>query len=170
MRRLVRSALLILLASGSLVLAMGGGLMWRTGHRILSVQSGSMVPVFWPGEAVVTSPVPQPRSLRPGDVVSYRSPANANVIVSHRVIGVDAAHGVLMTRGDHVDRADLPVPYSAVIGRVVYIVPMAGRVIDFVHRPAGLAAVVYLPAVGLMIVEVRRLGRQLSVVRYRRVL
>jgi signal peptidase I len=141
------------------------------GVRVLSVQSGSMVPVFSKGDAVVARQVPL-GVLRPGEVISYKSPNDPSVTISHRLITIDTKSGLLTTKGDSLPTSDPPIPASAVIGRVGYVVPGFGYILDWLHTPLGLLAVLYLPAVGMIVMEVRRLSRswQSNVYRLGRVL
>lgn len=124
--------------------------------RVLSVQSGSMRPVFDAGDAVVVRPL-GPGGLRSGQVVSYVSPVSGQII-SHRVVQVDTARGQLTTRGDALAKADTPIRQTALIGRVVWVLPHAGSILDFMKQPLGLALFVYAPALGIVAGEARNLS------------
>lgn len=125
--------------------------------RVLNVQTGSMAPTFRAGDIVLARPVLS-NSLRPGMVVSFMS-QQSGAVVSHRVVAVDNARGQLTTRGDAVGKPDTPINQAAVLGKVVMVVPRAGLVLDFLRRPLGLALFVYLPALGVVVGEVRALSR-----------
>lgn len=129
------------------------------GDQLLSVQTGSMVPAFYPGDALVTRTVAL-SELRAGDIVAYRNPRNPKVIVSHRLIGINYQTGRLITHGDALQLQDVPFPAHLVVGKVAKTVPKLGLVLDFMHRPVGLIAVVYTPAAFILVGEARRLARQ----------
>jgi signal peptidase I len=129
------------------------------GDLLLSVQTGSMVPTFLPGDAVVTRKVSL-GELQVGDIITYRNPAHQEVLVSHRLISVNHQTGKLITEGDALNLQDIPFPYYLVVGRVTAIVPSGGYVLDWLHRPIGLLTVVYIPAALILLAEARRLARQ----------
>lgn len=117
--------------SGWLVAASTGALLvlWLN-SGLLGVQpalvSGvSMEPSLHHGDVVLTRRVP-PETLRPGDVIRFRS---GQVPVLHRIVqvrrGGDGAL-VFTTRGDANPYPDPPVPAAAVEGKVVFAVPRIG--------------------------------------------
>lgn len=141
-----------------LLVSLGGTALWRMQTvQVMSVQSGSMSPAINKGDAVVLRPVDR-RDLKVGDVVSYRSPANQAVIITHRVVAVESNWGLLVTKGDNTERADKPVAAAEVIGRVDARIAYAGFALDFLRSPAGLIAAVYIPAGTIVLLELRRLA------------
>lgn len=96
----------------------------------LAVLSGSMVPVFDPGDVVVVRPV-DPTELEVGDIITFQETSGTPELISHRIIGF--AFGSdgreFLTRGDANEAADLaPVKQAQVMGEVWYIVPKVGYV------------------------------------------
>lgn len=136
------------------------------GDKILSVQTGSMVPYFNPGDALLTRWILLP-DLHVGDVVSYRSPADQRVVVSHRLVSINYQTGKLITKGDALDMHDLPFPSGQVIGKVYKVLPHVGRGLDWLHEPTGLIIAVYTPAACALIYEAKRLSRQYTKPAYR---
>jgi signal peptidase len=126
------------------------------GDQLLSVQTGSMEPVLWPGDAVVVRPLPL-SGLHPGAIISYRSPHNPAVIITHRLIAVNARSGWLTTRGDALHATDPTISPRLVVGQVWAVAPRFGKLLDALHRPAGLVLAVYGPGLLVIIAEVRRL-------------
>lgn len=138
------------------------------GERLLSVQTASMVPVFHPGDALITKPVPASR-LRSGDIIAYRSRLSPNVIITHRLIGREP-DGRLITAGDSLQTTDPPFSPQQVTGRAVAVAPGLGRVLDFVRKSTGLTLFIYLPAAGIIAAELNRLrhtGRPVYLVHWR---
>lgn len=128
------------------------------GFGIYSVQSDSMRPAIAKGDAVVVV-----RSgVRPsvGQVVTYRDPAKAGLMVSHRLIAY--GDGKVVTKGDANATPDQPVPHGSIVGTVRVRVPDAGMFLDGLRRPAGLIGMVYLPACLLAWMELRRLAHLVS--------
>lgn len=126
--------------------------------RLLDVQTNSMTPLFRAHDAVVVRPV-NPVALRPGDIVSYRSALIAGQLVTHRVVTIDRLRQRLIVKGDRLPEADPPVPFTAVRGREVAVVPRIGTILEFVKKPLGLGLLIYLPAISIILSEFLRLQR-----------
>lgn len=122
---------------------------------VLAVQTASMVPTFSPGDALVIET--SVKRFKVGQIVSYRSRNDPRQTVSHRVIDVQENQQRLVTKGDNLSVADPPIRTWDVIGTAVYILPKAGYVISFMYSWQGLASMVYLPAILVLVFEVRRL-------------
>jgi signal peptidase len=153
----------VLLAVSAVGLAM-----WRMQSvEFMSVESNSMAPIIRKGDAVMVRPVADPKSLVAGDVISYRSPADQSVIITHRIIRTEPRWRLLVTQGDNVSRADKPVSMDAVVGKVDARVAYAGYVLDFIRTPVGLATAVYLPAAIILGSELTRLARHYTRPTYR---
>jgi signal peptidase len=140
-----------------LFVSLGGIVLWRMPTiQVMSVQSNSMAPAIRRGDAVVFSQA-RKQDLKVGDIVSYRSPANQAVIITHRVVAVESNWGLLVTKGDNATRADKPIAANDVLGKVTTRIAYAGFALDFLRSPAGLIAAVYVPAGIIVLLELRRL-------------
>src|SRR5579884_3563261 len=124
--------------------------------RLLTVQTASMVPTFRPGDALVITPLSQ-SDLKAGQIVSYHSPRNPNLTITHRLVAAGPKPGWLTTAGDAYQTADPSFPKSLLIGRVRWLLPGLGGFLDSLHKPAALALGVYLPALTLVMAELHRL-------------
>jgi signal peptidase I len=143
----------------SLVVAATVVLGWYLqGGRIYSIQSGSMSPQLRRGDAVLVLPV-APDKLQLGEVISYHSLIDRRVIITHRLIA-KTTDGHLQTQGDSLAEPDPMIEQSAIIGRVAFMMPAAGRVVDLFHHPMKLVATMYLGLSLLLIVELRHFVRQ----------
>jgi signal peptidase I len=160
----VRGLIAIML---TLLLAAAVGLagLHARGELALSVQTASMVPTFRPGDAIIVVPA-NAGQLKIGQVISYRSPRDPRVIISHRLISRTAS-GQLITAGDALHTADLAISPDQVVGQVTALAPGLGKILDFLHRPLGLLLAVYCPALGLAALEIRRLLTHYRRVHYR---
>lgn len=124
---------------------------------ILAVQTASMKPVFVPGDAVIITQ--KPRSFQIGEIVTYHSHQDLRQFVSHRVVAADMPTQKLITKGDNLPEADPAIRTWDVIGKVICIIPRAGYVLNFLYTWPGLICAIYLPALIILILEVRRVVR-----------
>jgi signal peptidase len=130
---------------------------WHTqGGAILAVQTGSMVPTFSRGDALVVRRI-APADLAIGDIVSYESALRPGTTVSHRIVYIDRKARTVTTRGDHLAQPDTPIAINAVRGRAFVLLPKFGYVVTALHTPFGLVAMVYVPAASITGYELRRL-------------
>lgn len=155
--RFYQAVLLKVLLTASLLLAAGFIYARLDGYELLSVQSNSMRPVMQRGDAVLVHT--RDADVGIGDVVSYISPAHPDVVITHRVIGVDDTRGIIATKGDNTPLVDPPVPAWNIVGTVTWVAPEAGFMLNLLRHPVGLIAAVYLPALAIILSEVRRLSR-----------
>lgn len=149
------SNLALLVALLALLAAAGIGYARISGLEVLSVQSGSMRPTLHAGDIVVIRQ--NAAGLSPGDIVSYRSPQNPRLLITHRLVNYDGASGRVTTKGDALAAADPPFSADRIIGRAERVLPGVGYGLDWLQRPLGLAAVVYAPAIILVAGELLRL-------------
>jgi signal peptidase len=153
----------------TIVVAISAGLRFeRRGGVILNVQTGSMRPVFQPGDAVIAWRVP-PSQLKVGDIISYHSLRDPRVIISHRLISKQIAGGVdqLRTKGDALSTVDPPISSSAVIGQVWAVAPGLGQVLSWLKTPYGLGVAIYLPAVVVIGLQAKQIISSYRPPRYR---
>lgn len=135
------------------------------GAKLLSVQTESMEPVFSPGDAVWVEKLAL-QHLSPGDIISYRSPQDDRIIVSHRLAMVDYEKGKFITKGDNAALNDLPLDPGLVIGRVKHVIPGAGSLLDWLRSPEGIFLAVYTPALLIILGEFKRLAARLRHTNY----
>jgi signal peptidase len=128
--RIAAGAGLSCLLGAALVFALVLVLPSVTGHRSLTVLSGSMEPTLETGSVVVDEVI-HPSEARIGDIVTFDDPAHRGRLITHRLRGAriegDTAH--MVTQGDAnptVERWDVAV--DGEIGRVVFHVPKLGHV------------------------------------------
>jgi hypothetical protein len=87
----------------------------------LRIRGGCMVPALDDGSAVM---VRARRFYFPGDVLVFRT--NAGTLAAHRVLGWRPS--ALVTKGDHCEIHDAPVPQHAIVGAVEQPVRLRQRV------------------------------------------
>ena len=168
LRRLTKVAGWLLAVIGFGLMAVFAGVRSAPAIQLLSVQSNSMAPLIRKGDAVVVSRQSLNR-LRSGDIISYRS--QSGVVITHRLLAVDAAKGQLLTKGDANASNDAPVYTQQVIGRADRRLPGVGIMIDRLRMPQALLVAVYIPASLIVWLEFRRLAshyRRPTYLAYRR--
>jgi signal peptidase I len=141
-RRLLDAALVTLIIVGLTTIVLGR-VVPMTGRATLVVASGSMVPALPIGAAVIVQPV-RPEQLVVGDIVSLRSGAE-QAIFTHRITRLAERDGAVWveTKGDSNPAIDPSItPASAVMGRVVLVLPQAGFVIAWLSLPTGAISVI----------------------------
>jgi signal peptidase I len=120
----------------------------------LVIRGDSMEPTYHGGDLVVVKAADR---YSVGDVVAYRVPAGeigAGHLVIHRIVGGDGDAGYLL-RGDNNPSVDPWMPRAGDIAGTAWVSAAgAGKVLEFVHRPAvagalavaGLAMFMFLGA------------------------
>lgn len=139
---------------------MAGGVPAAAGYQLYIVEGGSMSPAFEAGSIVLVRPL-EPAEVRAGDIITYRDPdpEREGTIVTHRVMSVNRTEPLsFVTRGDANDADDpLPVPAGNLIGRVDYSVPYLGFLFNFVKTRTGILLLLIVPAVLIIVSELRKL-------------
>src|SRR4051794_8299108 len=109
------SAFLLLLVLG---LVIGFGIVQLRGGKLLSVQSGSMMPNIKKGDLVAVTRVPTSQ-LVVGDVITFINPNNSRQTITHRITEIPKQNNVgkITTKGDANALPDKPILTKTVIGR-----------------------------------------------------
>ena len=131
-----------------------------TGRTTLIVGGPSMTPALQVGTLLVEDPV-APDGLAVGDVVSIRS-GPQQAIFTHRITRLIERDGApwIETKGDANPSADPSIlPASAVIGRVVLAVPLAGYLVALGSQPSGIVLII---ALGLLLMTLASVGRRVQ--------
>ncbi len=121
--------------------------------RPLVVLSGSMEPALHTGDVSVVRSI-APLNARPGDIVTFRDPDNADRLITHRVraMRVQGDAVVFRTRGDANNVSEhWRVPASGEIGRVMYRIPKLGWVLSYA-RSKGVFVLLLGGALALLLV------------------
>ena len=121
---MIKRSLSVIIALMVVVLSFGLVYSQAKGSKLLSVQSGSMVPAIHKGDLVSVNHVPESQ-LAVGDVITYVSTSNSKKTITHRIISKD--NGRIITKGDANTVADQPITDKYVLGKVRHSVPYAGH-------------------------------------------
>ena len=111
------------------------------------VLSGSMEPEFSTGDLIV---VRQADSYRVDDIVVFQE---GRSLVVHRIVEMDG--DTVTTKGDANNASDPPIEAAAIKGRVLFHIPGAGNVVQFLKTPVGTILVI-VAAIALVEIPRRR--------------
>ncbi len=137
----------------------------KNGPKILTVLSGSMEPAIHTGSVVVI----KPESIyKDGDVVTFGPDTKTQIPTTHRIVSSRVQDGVMIfkTQGDANNAPDsTEIRQSDIHGKVLFDIPLAGYIIDFVRKPLGLVLVIVLPAIFIVCDEVRKIMGEVKTLR-----
>lgn len=116
------------------------------GFRSYTVLSGSMEPEFYPGDLVV-SLYKNRANIKEGDIITFR---DNDEIVTHRII--DKTQEGYITKGDNNNAVDsFAVSNDNIIGKVLFNIPNAGYIIQFLAKPMVIAIELMLGAIIILL-------------------
>jgi len=150
-------------AAGALGLAIALAIVlpFAFGGRPYTVLSGSMEPAVAPGDVVISTRI-DPADARPGDVVTFRDPQDADRLITHRVRSTrpEGRRIRFVTKGDANNTTEeWRVAASGHVSRVRYRVPAVGRVALIAQSRGGMIVLVVLPVLLLGMHEIARIWR-----------
>lgn len=151
-------------AGNLLMLAMVAGftlvaVLPATGARAMIVLSGSMEPLLTAGDAAIITDVPA-EDLEVDDVITFHGIGEDKRLTTHRIIDlVDLDSGLhFQTQGDANASPDVNLaPAGAVVGRYDGRVPHGGRALLLLSRPEAKILLVAVPALLILLGEIRTL-------------
>jgi signal peptidase I len=130
--------------------------------QVETVLSGSMEPLFQPGDVLVVVPEPL-RDVRAGQILSFHTPTPDHRVETHRVVRVihPGPHPIIITKGD---ANSAPDPWHArlrgtTVWRMVAVVPKAGSLIRTLREPWVHAVAVLLVPLLLAAAALRSIWR-----------
>lgn len=129
---------------------------------IYTIVSESMVPTIEVYDIIVDTRIDNPSSLKVGDIITFRSNFidTEGYTITHRIISIDNTSGETRyyTKGDHNSRQDEGyITFDNITGKVQYIIPKIGKAQAFVSSKFGWLLIIFIPAVGIIVMDVFRL-------------
>ena len=113
------------------------------GWNMFSVDSPSMAPLYPVGTLVIVQKA-EPEEIEVGDVITYVLNEDG-VLVTHRVIKINADNRTFITKGDANNTEDSPVLWDNMVGRVLLGITALGRPVRFLtaeeNRPAVISVI-----------------------------
>lgn len=117
------------------------------GYEVYNIVSGSMEPSIPVGSLVYVQAA-VPSDIREGEVIAYHGGGST---ITHRVVQNRLVEGEFITKGDANDQEDInTVPYTSLVGRVKYHVPVVGRFLVIYTSGLGKIYVICFAACGAM--------------------
>ena len=120
------------------------------------VLGGSMEPTIPVGSIVIIRNV-NPEDVKVGDIIAFRTGDSRTI---HRVIEKVVANGsfYFRTKGDANEDPDpWIVKPENVYGKLLLVIPYYGYIIWFARTPIGVALFILVPAIILIVAEVRKI-------------
>ncbi len=128
------------------------------------IVSPSMVPTINVQDGIIVARK-NPKDLKQGDIISYLATDSyySGKIITHRIIGiVEDSDGSLLfrTKGDNNNVADgILVSEDNVYGKVLFRIPMLGRIRQFLTTYFGWILCIALPLLYLIMTEIFRVRK-----------
>jgi len=122
-----------------------------------TVLTGSMEPAIPTGSVVFIYPA---HEYVVGDIITFkRAESKLDLPITHRIVEVlDGEEKAFATKGDANDGRDRePVRESEIYGRVIFHLPLVGYLLDVAKTPWGFAALIIIPAILVIIDEVKKI-------------
>lgn len=105
--------------------------------HIYAVASDSMEPTIPTGSMLYVR-YSKFDNFQLNDIVSFKK---GNLIVTHRIVGIDTAKQELTTKGDSIRFNDEEkVPVSNIIGKAAISLPFLGYILMYIKEPIGIIA------------------------------
>lgn len=109
------------------------------GYQQFAVLSGSMEPNIHVGAIAYDKEV-NPEDLEVNDVITYK--LSNGTIVTHRIVAIDEATGLITTKGDANETEDSsPITYENVVGKFEFSIPYLGYLSIYGKTPLGITAI-----------------------------
>lgn len=133
------------------VYSIGSNISLFNGYHSYLVQSGSMEPNILIGDVVITH---KQTAYHVNDAITFNSP-EANRIVTHRIVEIkDDSGNQFITKGDaNREEDEAQITPKNIIGKVIFVIPKLGLLINFSQSTLGLIILIIIPAAGLFFDE-----------------
>ncbi len=120
------------------------------GYDILVVLSGSMEPTYHVGSVVYVDKNVKADEIEVGDPITFYK--EENVVATHRAIQIDKENQQFITKGDANNTQDInPIPFSSLIGKAVFTIPMIGFVSVYIKTAKGIIAACFVLALVVLL-------------------
>lgn len=153
--RIVSNLVMLVMVAGFTLVAV----LPATGARAMIVLSGSMEPLLSAGDAAIITDVPS-ADLEVGDVITFHGIGEDKRLTTHRIIDrVELPSGLhFQTQGDANSSPDVDLaPAGGVVGRYDGRIPYGGRALLLLSRPEAKIVLVAVPALLILMGELRTL-------------
>jgi len=147
---------IIIIGVGVLAIWVGLTFAFGTQNPFYVVASGSMTPELQVYDVLVIQGHDPFEDIEIGDIIVFDRPSDHNRVIVHRVVSItDDDPITLRTKGDSnpasIPGTDFPITQEEYIGKVVYVIPQAGYVTQFLKPPINY--IIIAVVIGIMIVK-----------------
>ena len=130
-----------------------------------TVLTGSMEPKIPKGSVVINQWADQ-KNLKVGDIITYQHPVDKKIVyITHRIVKIDKT-GLLWrfeTKGDANPASDFGVVTQAgTEGKVIFVIPLIGYLIEFFKTPVGFILLVAPPLLIFIVLQTRDVLKMLK--------
>ncbi len=132
--------------------------------NIYTILTQSMYPTIEAGDVIVTYKEDN-NKYNSGDIITFISENNSGMTITHRVKEVYNVNDEYSykTKGDNNNTADNEViKGNNVLGRVVFKIPKAGYIQQFLVSKTGWIVAIVLPALGIIISDILKLFKSIG--------
>lgn len=125
------------------------------GYRMFTIVTGSMEPEYTIGDVILVEETKY-EELKLKDVITYESRAKGTegMLVTHRIIDINAAKQELLTRGDANDADDPVIKGDQVLGKVVHKFFLISLLTKLIRNKIGFYFLVFVPLVLVIFLEI----------------
>jgi len=130
--------------------------------KVLTVQSGSMMPAIKTGSIVLVKPT---NNYKIGDIITFGQISKTKTPTTHRIAEIEVANGqpIYTTKGDANNAPDQKqVPAKEVIGRVLLDVPFLGYAVAAAKKPWGFMLLIAVPALLVIYEEANKIWQEIK--------
>jgi signal peptidase len=131
-------------------------------YKIFVVQSGSMAPAIKMGSLVIVKPA---NDYKIGDVITFGPYSKTKAPTTHRIYDIKVVNGqpVYITKGDANNTPDTrEITKRDILGKVLFSIPYLGFAVAFAKKPLGFALIVIVPAVIIIVDEVKNIYKEIK--------
>lgn len=135
------------------------------GLQMYEVLSGSMEPGIHTGSVIFDKMGVDVKSLKVGDVITFKAADDPNMLITHRIIQVKSENGAptFQVKGDANNAPDsTPVPAANVVAQYNNItIPYLGYYLNFMKSKMGIILLVIVPGALLIVSTMVGLFREI---------
>jgi len=134
--------------------------------NLYTILTQSMYPTIEAGDIIITYKN-KDNIYRSGDIITFISESNVSygLTITHRVEEVFVLDGkyAYKTKGDANNTSDMSLTHAkAVIGKVVFRIPKAGYLQQFLVTGTGWIVAILIPALGIIISDILKAAKKAS--------
>lgn len=129
-----------------------------------TILTQSMYPTIKAGDVVITYKEDD-NKYNKGDVITFVSDMNGGITITHRVKEVYNLNGAYsyQTKGDNNNTADSGVVSSEkVLGKVIFKIPKAGYIQQFLVSKTGWIVAIVIPALAIILGDILKIFKSIG--------